>query len=163
MEKRSFKLGELFCGPGGIACGAHGACSLDGSLSIEHGWASDFDSDTCQTYVKNICNGDNASVFCEDVRNLNIEKLGDIDAFAYGFPCNSFSNVGEHEGLDNEKFGQLYTYGVKVLERYQPEWFLAENVSGLKSAGSGEHFKQILRYMENAGYVFVTQKKSLVI
>lgn len=156
MEKRRFKLGELFCGPGGIACGAHGAFSQDGTLSIEHGWASDFDPDTCQTYAKNICNGDSSSVFCEDVRELNIEKLGNIDAFAYGFPCNSFSNVGEHKGLDNEKFGQLYTYGIKVLERYQPEWFLAENVSGLKSAGSGDHFKQILRDMENAGYVLVT-------
>lgn len=155
MKKKKFRLGELFCGPGGIACGAHNAHSQDGKVTIEHAWASDFDPDTCLTYAHNICGGDNSSVYCEDVRELNIDALAEIDAFAYGFPCNSFSNVGEHEGLDNEKFGQLYTYGIKVLKRFQPDWFLAENVSGLKSAGSGDHFKQILADMEDAGYVLV--------
>ena len=155
MNKRTFKMGELFCGPGGIACGAHMAQSQDGSLTIEHGWASDFDPDTCKTYASNICNGDSETVYCKDVRELDIEQLGKIDAFAYGFPCNSFSNVGEHQGLDNEQFGQLYAYGIEVLKIYQPEWFLAENVSGLKSAGAGEHFKKILEDMRNAGYVLV--------
>lgn len=107
------------------------------------------------TYAKNICNGDETTVYCEDVRNLDIKKLGKIDAFAYGFPCNSFSNVGEHKGFDNEKFGMLYWYGIEVLKEYQPKWFLAENVSGMKSAGAGKHFKQILKDMEDAGYVLV--------
>lgn len=155
IENRVFRLGELFCGPGGIACGAHNAHSKDGTLSIVHAWSSDFDSDTCKTYATNICNGDSSSVYCEDVRNLDISKLGPIDAFAYGFPCNSFSNVGEHEGLDNENFGGLYTYGIEVLKMYQPQWFLAENVSGMKSAGAGEHFQIILRDMQNAGYEIV--------
>lgn len=156
MSETVFKLGELFCGPGGIACGAMNARSDDGKFAIEPTWASDYDPDTCETYIKNICNGDASSVYCEDVRNLDISKLGPIDAFAYGFPCNSFSNVGEHQGLNNQKFGQLYTYGVEVLKLYQPKWFLAENVSGLKSAGAGEHFKQILKDMEDAGYHLVT-------
>ncbi|MBR3122410.1 DNA (cytosine-5-)-methyltransferase [Candidatus Saccharibacteria bacterium] len=148
-------MGELFCGPGGIACGALNAHSDDGRFTIEPTWASDYDADTCRTYIKNICKGDSSSVYCEDVRNLDISKLGEIDAFAYGFPCNSFSNVGEHQGLDNQNFGQLYTYGVKVLKMYQPKWFLAENVSGLKSAGAGDHFKQILKDLEDAGYKLV--------
>lgn len=151
-----FRLGELFSGPGGIACGAHNAKSDDGRFSIKHAWASDFDADTCKTYAKNHCDGDESTVYCEDVRELDINKLSDIDAFAYGFPCNSFSNVGEHQGLDNDKFGMLYWYGIEVLKKFQPKWFLAENVSGMKSAGAGEHFKQILKDMEDAGYVLVT-------
>ena len=152
-EQIRFRMGELFSGPGGIACGASMARSDDGKYSIGHAWASDFDQDTCKTYAKNICAGDDSHVFCEDVRNLDITKLGDIDAFAYGFPCNSFSNVGEHQGLENEKFGMLYWYGIEVLRKYQPQWFFAENVSGMKSAGDGEHFKQILKDMEESGYV----------
>ncbi len=153
MSKVVFKMGELFCGPGGIACGAYKAHSDDGNYKIEHAWASDFDPDTCKTYAANICGGDDSTVYCEDVRNLDIGKLGPIDCFSYGFPCNSFSSVGEHQGLNNEKFGQLYTYGIEVLKRYEPKWFMAENVSGLKSAGAGEHFQTILRDMESAGYV----------
>ena len=156
MSKEVFRMGELFCGPGGIACGAHRAVSDDGEKSIVHAWANDVDQDTCDTYIKNICDGDSSSVHCGDVRDLDISSLGPIDAFAYGFPCNSFSNVGEHQGLENDKFGQLYTFGVEVLKQYQPKWFLAENVSGIRSAGDGNHFKIILEDLADAGYELVT-------
>ncbi len=152
MDKTvNFKLGELFCGPGGIAYGALHAQSDDGKLKITHAWANDFDRDTCDTYIKNICPDTPESVYCMDVRKLDIKSLGQIDAFAYGFPCNSFSNVGEHKGLANEKFGQLYWYGIEVLKTYKPKWFIAENVSGIRSAGSGD-FKIILNDMRESGY-----------
>lgn len=146
-----FRLGELFCGPGGLACGALRSKSNNGVLSVEHAWANDYDADTCETYRKNICPDNPGSVYCGDVRELDIKALGDIDAFCYGFPCNSFSNVGEHKGLANEKFGQLYWYGIEVLREYQPKWFIAENVSGIRSAGSGD-FQIILDDMREAGY-----------
>ena len=156
MTKEVFRMGELFCGAGGIACGASKAVSGDGRMSVAHAWANDIDSDACQTYIRNICGGDASSVFCKDVRELDISSLPPIDAFAYGFPCNSFSSVGEHKGLQNEKFGQLYTYGVEVLKIHKPKWFLAENVSGIRSAGAGEHFRIILKDMECAGYTLIT-------
>jgi len=34
MSKEVFRLGELFCGPGGIACGAHNAVSDDGEKRL---------------------------------------------------------------------------------------------------------------------------------
>lgn len=150
-----FKLGELFCGPGGLAYGALSAISEDNKYEVAHAWANDYDFDTCQTYRFNICPEKMSSVICEDVRNLDIKSLGKIDAFAYGFPCNSFSNVGEHKGFENEKFGQLYWYGVEVLRFYQPKWFIAENVSGIKSAGNND-FKIILKDFEESGYKLVT-------
>lgn len=149
MEK--FKLGELFCGPGGLAYGAMHSVSDNGEYGIEHAWANDYDHDTCQTYIKNICRGKGTSVHEGDVRKLDISSLGEIDAFAYGFPCNSFSNVGEHQGIANEKFGQLYWYGVEVLRQYHPKWFIAENVSGIRSAGSGD-FQTILTDLRESGY-----------
>ena len=146
-------MGELFSGPGGIACGAKNALSQDGKFNIALEWASDIDKDACETYAHNLTNGDMSNIYCTDVKDLFIEGLKDIDCFAYGFPCNSFSNVGEHKGFENEKYGLLYWYGIRVLIKFQPEWFFAENVSGLSSASKGEHFKQILNDMEKAGYV----------
>lgn len=151
MNGETFRLGELFCGPGGIACGAMRSKSNDNKFCITHAWANDYDPDTCKTYTNNICPEHPETVYCNDVRNLDIASLGEIDAFCYGFPCNSFSNVGEHKGLANEKFGQLYWYGIEVLKTYQPKWFLAENVSGIRSAGSGD-FQVILNDMRDAGY-----------
>ncbi|MBO4510309.1 MAG: DNA (cytosine-5-)-methyltransferase [Lachnospiraceae bacterium] len=154
-KKKIFKLGELYCGPGGLACGALRSQSDDGKFSLSHAWANDYDPDTCETYRKNICPENPSSVYCGDVRDLDIKALGKIDAFAYGFPCNSFSNVGEHQGLANEKFGQLYWYGIEVLRHFQPEWFMAENVSGIRSAGTND-FQTILRDMRESGYKLVT-------
>lgn len=55
--------------------------------------------------------------------------------------------------MANEKFGQLYWYGIEVLKIYQPKWFVAENFSGIRSAGSGD-FQIILDDMRAAGYKF---------
>ena len=151
----AFRLGELYCGPGGIACGAMRSHSDDNQYWIEHAWANDIDPDTCDTYRMNICPDHPESVICDDVRNIEIPDLGEIDAFAYGFPCNSFSNVGEHEGIQNERYGQLYWYGVEVLRHYHPQWFLAENVSGIQSAGTND-FEQILNDLRESGYRLVT-------
>ena len=147
-----FRMGELFCGPGGLAVGALRA-HIDGppEYRIIHKWANDYDSSTCDTYAYNICPNDPLSVYCEDVHELDIEKLGDIDAFVFGFPCNDFSQVGEQKGFDGE-YGPLYTYGIKVLKRYRPKWFLAENVGGIKSANQGKAFEQIKKDMIAAGY-----------
>lgn len=150
-DKTVFKLGELFCGPGGLACGALRSTSEDGRFAVKHAWSNDYDEDTCNTYRKNICPDMPESVYWGDVRELPIADLGEIDAFAYGFPCNSFSNVGEHQGIANEKFGQLYWYGIEVLRHYKPQWFIAENVSGIRSAGSGD-FQIILKDMRESGY-----------
>lgn len=147
----TFKLGELFCGPGGIACGATTAKSKDGKYSIAHAWANDYDRDTCNTYIRNICPNSPDSVVCGDVRKLDIRTLGAIDAFAFGFPCNDFSVVGEQKGFDGT-YGPLYQYGVNVLKIYRPKWFLAENVGGLASANEGSALQVILRELATCGY-----------
>lgn len=150
-EVKEFRLGELFCGPGGLAYAAITAQISDTEYKIVHKWANDYDLDTCNTYRRNICPNNENSVICGDVRKLDIEPLGDIDALAFGFPCNDFSVVGEQKGFDGT-FGPLYTYGVKVLKRYQPLWFLAENVGGLKSANEGKAFEKIQQDLKKAGY-----------
>lgn len=146
-----FRLGELFCGPGGLAQAAINAHISNPEYKIIHKWANDYDLDTCKTYTRNICPNEPDSVVCGDVRKLDIESLGDIDALAFGFPCNDFSVVGEQKGFDGT-FGPLYSYGIKVLKRYQPMWFLAENVGGLRSANEGKAFEKIKKDMIAAGY-----------
>jgi DNA (cytosine-5)-methyltransferase 1 len=49
-------------------------------------------------------------------------------------------------------YGPLYSYGVKVLNLYNPMWFLAENVGGLRNANDGKAFSKILHEMSEAGY-----------
>lgn len=147
-----YRLGELFCGPGGIAYGAMNAQSSDGKYSIVHEWANDYDKDTCATYRHNICNGNPETVYHEDIRKLDMNKLSAIDALAFGFPCNDFSIVGEQKGMDGV-YGPLYSYGVEALKTFKPDWFLAENVGGLRNANDGNAFTKILSELREAGYV----------
>jgi DNA (cytosine-5)-methyltransferase 1 len=152
----NFRLGELFCGPGGIALGAKSAKIKKESAeySITHAWATDYDKDTCETYRQNICPESKKSVIHKDIRQLDIEtleKISKIDALAFGFPCNDFSIVGEQKGIDGV-FGPLYQYGINVLEHFQPDWFLAENVGGLRNSNDGNAFHTILDKMDEAGY-----------
>lgn len=146
-----FKLGELFCGPGGLAWGAMHAEISDSRFKIRHAWANDYDLDTCKTYIRNICPNEPDTVYHADVRKFDLDNLPPIDAFAFGFPCNDFSVVGQQKGIDGT-YGPLYTYGIKVLKRYRPKWFLAENVGGLRTANDGKAFTMILEAMREAGY-----------
>lgn len=147
-----YRLGELFCGPGGIACGAKLASIENPEYRIVHQWATDYDKDTCETYHRNICPNSSNSVICRDIRKFDINSLSSIDALAFGFPCNDYSVVGEQKGMDGV-FGPLYSYGVAILKRHKPLWFLAENVGGLRNANDGKSFVKILEDMREAGYI----------
>lgn len=146
-----YRLGELFCGPGGLAWGAVHADIGNPDFGIVHEWANDYDENTCKTYRKNICKDRPDTVYHADIRKFDLTKLSPIDAFAFGFPCNDFSVVGEQKGIDGV-YGPLYSYGVKVLKMLKPQWFLAENVGGLKNANDGKAFSMILGAMKEAGY-----------
>ncbi|MCL2284429.1 MAG: DNA cytosine methyltransferase [Fibromonadales bacterium] len=148
-----FRLGELFCGPGGIGYAAKTACIKDPNFKITHAWANDYDKDTCATYEKNVAEK-KKTVLCRDIRKLDfkeLEKISDIDALAFGFPCNDFSVVGEQKGMDGV-YGPLYSYGIKAMKKFKPKWFLAENVGGLRNSNDGKAFSAILNDMHSAGY-----------
>ena len=159
-----FRMGELFSGPGGMALGARLAAKAVEGVTVQHAWANDFDLDTCNTYKRNILvpeygdqakvvdssadlPADGGGVVHQNVHDLGIDALGEIDGFAFGFPCNDYSLVGEWKGLGGD-YGPLYTYGVKVLASKKPKWFVAENVSGLRGANEGRAFKQILERLQ---------------
>ncbi len=113
----NFRLGELFCGPGGIGLAATSAKvqAAGETYSISHAWATDYDKDTCETYRNNIAPDKKGTVKRRDIRKLNMKTLlavSPIDGLSFGFPCNDFSVVGEQKGIEGV-FGPLYAYGVK--------------------------------------------------
>jgi len=153
----NYKLGELFSGPGGLSYGAitSSVRKDDNNYFIKHAWATDYDEDSCETYRNNICPTERNTVLCCDIRKLNysrLMKISQIDALAFGFPCNDFSVVGEQKGIEGV-YGPLYQYGVKALKTFSPKWFLAENVGGLKNSNDGKTFQKVINDMENAGYI----------
>ena len=152
-------LGELFSGPGGIAIGAEMANDSIAEFAdckLVHGWAVDYHQETVETYRRNVLGATNETAICgdvRDIRNINpqkLRKISKIDGFAYGFPCNDFSLVGEHKGIDGN-FGPLYSYGIPILDEFNPKFFIAENVGGIRSANEGKTLLKILDDLSNAG------------
>ncbi len=151
--KRSFTVGEMYSGPGGIglALSQTKLKSQTHDFDFEHVWATDYDADTCRTYKNNLLkNHPNALSICSDVKDLNISSLPIVDGFLYGFPCNDFSLVGESLGIHG-KFGGLYKYGVEFIHHSNPLFIFAENVSGISSSNAGKTFEKILAELNHAG------------
>lgn len=145
---QNLRLAELFCGAGGIGVAAK--LAYVAGIGIEHVWATDYDKDACATYNENL---KPLKIICEDIRKLEFQKLlkyGAIDCLTFGFPCNDFSTVGEQKGMDGS-FGSLYEYCVHALQIFNPKYFIAENVSGLKSANDGKAFSHILNAFKKSG------------
>ena len=86
---------------------------------------------------------------------LNGQKL---DLVIGGPPCQAYSLVGRSRSrtrMKKDKRNYLYVYYARFLERYQPAYFLFENVTGLLSA-KNEHGVPYLSLMRgefrNCGY-----------
>ena len=75
-----YRLGELFCGPGGLAWGATNADIGNPEYSIVHQWANDYDESTCETYRHNICPDHPETVYHADIRTFDMTQLQPIDA-----------------------------------------------------------------------------------
>ena len=122
-----FKIAELFCGAGGFAEGAKRA-------GFKHIWGVDIHKDSCETFKNN----QKCEAFHEKIEDFSkpkrLEKIkkdfGKINGLLFGFPCNDFSLVGKKEKMEG-KFGGLYKYACKVLNFFEPEFFVAENVTSL--------------------------------
>jgi len=153
----NFKLGELFCGPGGLALGAGLARKITAkngeNFSISHIWGVDKDKDAIDTYRLNVAKRFGGEAICCDALEFckkNILDYPRITALAFGFPCNDFSLVGQQKGV-NGQYGELYKAGIEAINQMNPYWFIAENVSGIHSANQGEAFQTILKALKNAG------------
>lgn len=148
--EKIYRLGELFCGPGGFGHAVDLAARSYKGIKpvINHVWATDMNKDSCATYTKNFSkNNPELKVYPEDIKDFNLNGVGAIDALTFGFPCNDFSIVGEQKGIKGS-YGALYKYGIKALEILKPDWFIAENVGGLRNADDGSAFFKILSELE---------------
>lgn len=91
-----------------------------------------------------------------DIRNVqkkDIEKFldGEVDGIIGGPPCQSWSEAGALRGINDER-GKLFFDYIRILEEFQPKFFLAENVSGMLANRHSEAVQNILTLFEEAGY-----------
>lgn len=140
------KVVSLFSGAGGLDLGL-----IQAGHDIV--WANDIDSDSVDTYRRNI----SYDIELADISDISDRDIPEADVVVGGFPCQGFSqaNMLRFEGDDRNR---LYLEFLRIIRAKQPLYFLAENVRGILSLAGGAAIKRIEADFANAGY---RVKKSL--
>ncbi len=104
---------------------------------------------------------------CDDATNLlhcqkeerfrdlltDARKDGSVVGFIAGPPCPDFSVGGKNRGGEGDK-GKLTETYIEIICRYQPDFFLFENVKGLWSTAKHRLFYSTMRdRLEQSGYL----------
>lgn len=150
MENK-ITVASFFCGCGGSDLGIVGNFKFLNeqykSLPFEITYALDFDKYAVETYNANFRH----PAVCDDIKNVDINKIPDFDLLVGGFPCQSFSTVNPTKDTNDDR-ANLYKELVKILETKQPKYFIAENVKGLMTLEKGLILKKVIAEFESVGY-----------
>lgn len=140
-QKTSFTVASFFSGAGGLDRGFEQA-------GFTVAYANEYDKHIWKTYEKNF---PNVPLDRRDLNHVAAEDIPQIDGMIGGPPCQSWSEAGSHRGIEDKR-GQLFHEYVRLIERKQPLFFLAENVSGILSSRHRDAFQRILESFAEIGY-----------
>ncbi|MCW6038327.1 DNA cytosine methyltransferase [Spirulina subsalsa FACHB-351] len=132
----------LFAGCGGLDLGFRQA-----GFNII--WANEYDKEIWSTYEKN-----HPQTFLDrrDIRKIPSAEIPNCTGIIGGPPCQSWSEGGCQRGIEDER-GRLFLEYIRILQDKQPQFFLAENVSGILHKKHEAALKNILAAFEEAGYI----------
>ncbi len=86
-----------------------------------------------------------------DLMKIDANKLPDFDMMIAGFPCQSFSVIGQRKGMQDER-GQIIYGLTKIMRSKNLKYFILENVKGLTNHEKGNSLKIILNELDRVGY-----------
>ena len=86
-----------------------------------------------------------------DLMKINTDDLPDFDLMIAGFPCQTFSVMGQRKGMCDKR-GQIIFGLVKIMKAKNLKYFILENVKGLLNHNNGQSLKVILNELDKAGY-----------
>lgn len=86
-----------------------------------------------------------------DLMKIEPADLPDFDLMIAGFPCQTFSVIGQRKGMDDHR-GQVIYGLIKIMKGKNLPYFILENVKGLVNHDNGKSLKIILEELDNAGY-----------
>jgi len=86
-----------------------------------------------------------------DLTKIDNQGLPDFDIMIAGFPCQTFSVMGQRKGFKDER-GQIIYSLIATLKAKNVPYFIFENVKGLVNHDKGKTINIIVQALEDAGY-----------
>lgn len=144
---------ELFAGIGGFRK-AIDLFGKDFKIPVECVAFSEKDKYAISTYKSNF--KISSEIEIGDINHFtsqknNIKNLQNFDLLTGGFPCQSFSMMGNQNGLKDER-GNLFYRILDIISVKKPKFLLLENVKNLKNHDNGNTLETIIKSLKKAGY-----------
>lgn len=145
---------ELFAGIGGFRR-AMDLLTKDNVMDFHCVGYSEIDLKAELTYRTNY-NIDEAEIVLGDIvaftsNKKNIKSLPNFDLLTGGFPCQTFSMMGNQAGFEEDR-GQMFFRIMDILAIKKPKYVLLENVKNLRNHDKGRTFNRIKNELESIGY-----------
>ncbi|MCK4635399.1 MAG: DNA (cytosine-5-)-methyltransferase [Candidatus Moranbacteria bacterium] len=118
------------------------------NLGLECLGFSEIDKNAEKTYK--LFYGENEKNY-GDLTKINTDELLDFDVMVGGFPCQTFSVIGQRKGMKDER-GEIIFHLINIMKKKNVKFFLLENVKGLVNHDKGRSLKIILEALNEAGY-----------
>lgn len=145
---------ELFAGVGGFRK-AMDLITQDLGFLIQTVAYSEIDRNAIITYNANFdTTGEIAMGNIVDFVNERnaMRTLPRYELLSGGFPCQTFSMMGNQEGFEEER-GQMFFRIMDMINARHPRFVLLENVKNLMRHDGGNTIAVIKRELEQAGYI----------
>ncbi|MFR9545712.1 MAG: DNA (cytosine-5-)-methyltransferase [Rikenellaceae bacterium] len=145
---------ELFAGIGGFRR-ALDLISEDTDIHFESVGFSEIDAKAHATYTSNYEVGEDETVLGDISAFVSsserVKALPDFDLLTGGFPCQTFSMMGQLDGFSGDR-GQMFFKILNILGRKNPRYVLLENVKNLFTHNKGRTYNRIKAELEALGY-----------
>lgn len=145
-----YKILDLFCGAGGFSYG------MEKNPRFETVIALDNDEFVGGTFKHNMPNADVfiGDITIDKVKNYIIEKAeaAGVNMILGGPPCQGYSNKGKKMGLKDPR-NFLFREYLSIVEKLKPDVFVIENVKAILSTSNGWFRDEIVKTIENLGYI----------
>jgi DNA (cytosine-5)-methyltransferase 1 len=125
---------------------------LKNKISRESLW-SEVPEDLMQSVISNEISGKSIDKIFKQIDQHLYQKK--VDVIIGGPPCQAYSLVGrsrDPKGMKWDKRNFLFRYYAQFLMRYQPKYFVFENVLGLLTAGNKKYLNEMIQLFEAIGY-----------
>ncbi len=145
---------ELFAGVGGFRTAMNHIQSDLGVLNEVIGF-SEIDKKATATYKANYDTTNEIEIgdIVQFIKDKNrFENLPNFSILTGGFPCQTFSMMGKQEGF-NEDRGQMFFRIMDIINRYQPNFILLENVKNLLNHDNKRTYRKIKEELREAHYI----------
>jgi DNA (cytosine-5)-methyltransferase 1 len=139
MEKAT--VAAFFAGAGGLDRGF-------GNAGFDVKWANEYDKTIWATYETNF---PKTKLDRRSIVEVSDSEVPDVTGFIGGPPCQSWSEAGSSRGIEDHR-GQLFFEYLRLIESKRPQFFLAENVSGLLFSKHNPAVGMILNRFAELGY-----------